>query len=94
MVSKKERRILQLLSQIQTLTPTWEAKLDALGDLIREVGPIRIKDSDGMTYRLFIDNASQEVRLSESLEVEINHQDQTAAAIRVLNMLYDKGELL
>jgi hypothetical protein len=42
MVSKKERRIVQLIYLINTFTPKWEEKLDALGDMIQEVGPVQI----------------------------------------------------
>jgi hypothetical protein len=33
----------QLIYLINTLTPKWEEKLDALGDMIQEVGPVQIR---------------------------------------------------
>ena len=94
MVSKKERRVVQLIYLMNTFSKTWEEKLDALGDMIHEVGPIRIQSSDGMFHRFYIDKVSGEVRHQRSMEVEVKEGQNMAPAMMVLNSLHEEGKLV
>ena len=66
----------------------------ALGDMIQEVGPVQIQTADGMTHRFYLDKVTKEVRHRQFREVQVEDENQTAAAMSVLNSLHNEGKLV